>query len=376
MENLINCSDRLLWIVDTTGKIANVRGKNEDSIGYSEKELIGKNIIKLFPVEEQHKLFNYFKSHSNNTSYLFESNLISKESILISCKINLSTIKIHNDDYFLFCIRENKLERILYYDLINRIHDNTIDDLILGIMHEINNPNNFLMLNIPYLQNIFQFLLPIVDEYYKKNPENKLCGFDWNYIRDELNVLMGDINMGINRIKRITSSLTDFLVDETSMDEINLLDVINSTSEDLKENLKSEKINLYKNYDKLKRIKIRGNSKSLKSAISNIIHNSIESFENSVLEKCISIQTKLHPGSQSSITTITDTGCGIPSESIFKIFNPFYTTKRDKNQVGLGLYIAKYIIKKHGGQIFIESEPDKWTKITVKLPYLTACKGE
>ena len=67
-----------------------------------------------------------------------------------------------------------------------------------------------------------------------------------------------------------------------------------------------------------------------------------------------------------AIIRISDTGRGIPRESIDKIYEPFFTTK-DKG-TGLGLAIVYNIIKKHGGDITVESEEGKGTTFTITLP--------
>lgn len=63
---------------------------------------------------------------------------------------------------------------------------------------------------------------------------------------------------------------------------------------------------------------------------------------------------------------VSDTGTGIPEEGLQKIFQPFYTTKRDGT--GLGLSISYGIIKEHGGEIFVESAAGKGTLFRICLP--------
>jgi two-component system NtrC family sensor kinase len=63
--------------------------------------------------------------------------------------------------------------------------------------------------------------------------------------------------------------------------------------------------------------------------------------------------------------SFSDSGCGIPADSIEKIFEPFYTTK--ERGTGLGLAISRQIIEQHHGQIHIDSIPDKGTTVTVTL---------
>jgi signal transduction histidine kinase len=52
---------------------------------------------------------------------------------------------------------------------------------------------------------------------------------------------------------------------------------------------------------------------------------------------------------------ITDTGCGIPSETIGKIFDPFFTTKEPGKGTGLGLFIVRQIVERNRGRISVES---------------------
>lgn len=64
--------------------------------------------------------------------------------------------------------------------------------------------------------------------------------------------------------------------------------------------------------------------------------------------------------------TFSDTGCGIPEESLEKIFEPFYTTR--ERGTGLGLAITRQIVERHHGTITIDSRPGKGTMVRLILP--------
>jgi two-component system NtrC family sensor kinase len=66
--------------------------------------------------------------------------------------------------------------------------------------------------------------------------------------------------------------------------------------------------------------------------------------------------------------TIADNGEGIPPESIKKIFEPFYTTKRVGEGSGLGLSVSHDIVSALGGKIEVSSESSKGTTFTIYLP--------
>ena len=66
---------------------------------------------------------------------------------------------------------------------------------------------------------------------------------------------------------------------------------------------------------------------------------------------------------------IRDNGGGIPDEIKEKIFNPFFTTKPTDQGTGLGLALSNDIVRKHGGEIGVESEPGVGTEMIVTLPF-------
>jgi signal transduction histidine kinase len=66
--------------------------------------------------------------------------------------------------------------------------------------------------------------------------------------------------------------------------------------------------------------------------------------------------------------SIDDTGCGIASANLGRLFEPFFTTRPVGQGAGLGLAIANSIVRKHGGRIDVESELGRGTRVTVRLP--------
>jgi signal transduction histidine kinase len=63
---------------------------------------------------------------------------------------------------------------------------------------------------------------------------------------------------------------------------------------------------------------------------------------------------------------VRDTGSGIPADSLPKLFDAFFTTKRDS--LGLGLAIARSIVESHGGQIWAEDHGGRGASFCLTLP--------
>jgi signal transduction histidine kinase len=68
----------------------------------------------------------------------------------------------------------------------------------------------------------------------------------------------------------------------------------------------------------------------------------------------------------SAILYVSDTGVGIPTDNVAKIFAPYFTTK--KGGTGLGLPTTRRIIEEHNGHITVESQPGQGTSFRVELP--------
>jgi signal transduction histidine kinase len=83
-------------------------------------------------------------------------------------------------------------------------------------------------------------------------------------------------------------------------------------------------------------------------------------------EKKLCASIMVLPDLASIEIAIEDTGCGIREELLSKIFEPYFTEKRDGN--GLGLEIIKDVIEKHNGNIVVESQVGIGSKFRVRLP--------
>jgi signal transduction histidine kinase len=102
-------------------------------------------------------------------------------------------------------------------------------------------------------------------------------------------------------------------------------------------------------------------SKLIKQAVLNLMINSLHAMQNGG-ELILSLTSTPHD----AIIDVIDTGGGIPSDAVERIFHVYYSTK--KSGTGLGLPMAKRIADEHGGSLTVKSEPGKGTDFTLRLP--------
>jgi two-component system NtrC family sensor kinase len=111
---------------------------------------------------------------------------------------------------------------------------------------------------------------------------------------------------------------------------------------------------------------VKGNYANLGQVLINIIRNAFQALPEGKGE--IFLTTRYLAVADTVVIMCRDTGRGIPVASLKDIFKPFFTTKVVGRGTGLGLYISHEIIRRHGGQIRVESEEGKGTVVTVELP--------
>ncbi len=126
------------------------------------------------------------------------------------------------------------------------------------------------------------------------------------------------------------------------------------------DNFKSVKIDVSKVPEDLK---LYADSNLLGQVMINIVKNAIQALQGRT-GACIEIAARKTEEDR-TVFTIKDNGPGIPEELMKQIFVPFFTTKEQGS--GIGLSIARQIMRAHGGSIRVHSVPDKETRFTIEL---------
>ncbi|MFZ4437112.1 MAG: PAS domain S-box protein [Syntrophales bacterium] len=243
--------------------------------------------------------------------------------------------------------------------------------LVAGVAHEINNPNNFAMLNTPLIQDVWKGVSPVLEEYYRENGDFKAGGMSYSKVREGVPTLLNGILEGTRRISGIVKELKDFAgPNDLNMNQkvdinaavkaaVNLLqNVINKSTERFTvtygENLPE----------------FTGNFQRLEQVVINLIHNACQALT----DRTRGIQLETFCDGHSIAVRVRDEGKGIPMEYLNQIMDPFFTTGRDSGGMGLGLSISQKITVAHGGRIDVESCEGKGSTFTIILPLVPAEK--
>ncbi|MGD1005899.1 MAG: HAMP domain-containing sensor histidine kinase [Ignavibacteriaceae bacterium] len=241
--------------------------------------------------------------------------------------------------------------------------------LVAGIAHEINNPNNFILLNVQLLLKIWKDILPILDEYYNNNGDFIVAGMLYSSSKDKIGQLLDGILKGSERIKIITGNLTEYarmdsgklneMVDVNKAVEIAIL----ITNNLIKKSTNNFKVEYGKNLPLVK-----GNIQQIEQVVINLITNACQSLKDNSAE--IKVYTYYNAERNKVRIKVEDKGIGIPEDDLKHIMDPFFTTKRNMGGTGLGLSVSYNIVKTHDGSLSLKSEPGRGTMARVSFPGL------
>lgn len=152
-----------------------------------------------------------------------------------------------------------------------------------------------------------------------------------------------------------TGNATDFL-------EIDLNKLLNDTLQLLEPQMRKSQVEVIKNYAEVPPV-IVGNPGKLQQVFTNLILNARDAM---IGGGTISLTTSADENQV--IVEVSDTGEGISSENLIKIYDPFFTTKAVGSGTGLGLAVSYGIVQEHAGNIEAVSEIGEGTTFRLVFP--------
>jgi len=250
----------------------------------------------------------------------------------------------HEDDQELATIILNDITESRLSALENFESEKTelISMLAASVAHEIGNPLNSLNIHLQLL-------------------ERHCRGTDEKPADDEA---LDMINIAKNEVKRLDLIIAQFLSairpTKPNMEKLDLKELVIATLNFMKNEIKDRSIMVHCEWPDVMP-DIPGDSNQLKQAVYNLIKNASQAMpEGGRIDIiCTADEDNLR-------LSISDTGCGISAKDMGNIFEPYFTRKQ--TGTGLGLMIVERIIREHGAELAVESEPGKGTVFRINFP--------
>ncbi|ACH41029.1 periplasmic substrate-binding histidine kinase [Citrifermentans bemidjiense Bem] len=243
--------------------------------------------------------------------------------------------------------------------------------LVSGVAHEINNPTGIILMNMPTLKKIFRDAELIFDRYQEEEGELTLGGIRYQRVRQEVPLMLDEMQDGAERIKKTVEDLKNFArKDDEARKELLDFNQVVQTAVRLVDVATRKFTNDFSVLYAEALPAVLGNEQRLEQVVVNLVMNAGQALPDP--SRAIALQTRYDAGSGRVMLTVRDQGSGISPEHLKHLTDPFFTTKRESGGTGLGLSISANIIKDHGGEIAFDSRLGEGTTVTLSLPAAVA----
>jgi two-component system, NtrC family, sensor kinase len=353
-----------ILILDTTSrKITDSNPFMSKLLGYSREELLGKELWQIGLLEDElasQVAFRELQENGfiryedlplqSNTGELreveFVSNLYDEDGTsVIQC--NIRDITERRRAQVLLKVKEEQQAQ-----LIQSAKMTSLERLVAGIAHEINNPLMFVMTNLSSSDSTLENITPEI--------EPSLTDKSLSRFR-KVRVRLTEMKEGLDRVKQLVLSLRTFSrLDEAGMKVVDVAQSIQS-------------VLLLLNYTMKGRIAVQTlldpecllycSGAKLNQLLMSLITNAVEAIAGTG-----TITISGHSIGHTFVISVRDTGKGIPAAIMEHIFDPFFTTKNIGDGGGLGLALAYGIAHEHLGTIEVQSKEGIGSEFIVKIP--------
>lgn len=344
LENLIDASQGCVISTDIEKGILSFNSMAEKTFGYTRDEVFGKDIGILRPQWAEKKNKEIYEMTFSVGRWRGEIEGMRKNGEIFPMSLVTSWVLDENGKVIAILemsrdiTEEKKMEQqLLYAEKLS-----VLGQLAPKIAHEINNPLHVISANLQFAQ-----MVPDDQEKIKSCLEKGM--------------------QEVGRIEQLTRQLMDVArPTEMNICRLSIKDVLENAVLFLSDVGEIKRLEVRRNFDDNLPF-IRGDQSQLEQVFRNLILNASQAMQEAA-SKVLAVSIRLVPDIRCVEITVSDTGSGIPKESLEKIFEPFYTTKDKGKGNGLGLPIVKGIVVRHKGWIEVDSRQGEGTVFRVYLP--------
>jgi PAS domain S-box-containing protein len=343
LEQLIASAGDAIISVDASDRIDGWNPAAERVFGRAAAEATGRRMTELLPEREYRSARERLARGS--AMEMFETTLTADRETPAALAVTLSGLRNRQGglDGLIAIVRDITAQR----EVENQLHQSekltALGQLAGGIAHDF---NNLLQAILGYAQ------------LMKANPDNP------ELLQRSLSVVESAALDGSETVRRI-QQFARLRPEERFMPvDVNHIveDAVAITRPRWEEKIAHESRPMDLRLDLRARQHIHGRSAALTEVMTNLVLNAMDAM---VEGGTLTISTK--DVGDTVVITVTDTGIGMPEHVRRRVFEPFFSTKGESGS-GLGLSMAYSIIRRHGGDIRVDSEPNRGTTFTLVVP--------
>ncbi|MEO8769923.1 MAG: ATP-binding protein [Ferruginibacter sp.] len=331
-RNIFERSADAVFLADEKLVFKDINDATTKLLGYSKNALLSLSLFKLFNVKEQEE---ELKNELSNKHDIEDKEIVlkTKDGDIRYCILSLSSEEGEEGKYYQGIIHDISFLKKAEKATLRMEKRGVADRLVHVLAHEVRNPLNNINLSL-------EQLIPEME-----NTDSKIY-FDIIH----------------RNSKRIESLITELLSTsrpaEIKQAPLSLQNIIDESIAAATDRIMLKKITLHKHFPN-EEVVVLADAEKLKIALLNIIINAVEAMEPETGRLSISLKNN---GGQSQLI-IEDNGCGISDENLSRLFEPYFTAKR--NGMGLGLAATLNILQSHQAEVEVKSKVNEGSSFII-----------
>jgi two-component system NtrC family sensor kinase len=337
-ENIVESLNVGVLAVDLGGSVDSWNSQLERLLSVPRHEAVGRNLEEVLPADLVKELAA--RASDDRVSSLYKFHMPSRDGRNLIVNVSIAPLVGKSGE---------RIGRLILVDDITqrmRLEDQLVQNekltslglLAAGVAHEVNTP------------------LAVISNYIQMLAKQLPSG-------DPRHQLIEKIVKQTFRASEIVNNLLNFSrTGAAEFAEVDLNTVVEETLSLVAHPFRSARVQVLRHMQK-ELPPVRGSNNRLQQVFLNLFMNARDSMPSGGM---IEVRTACSNGTVE--VEITDTGSGIPRESLHRIFDPFFTTKSSGRGTGLGLSVTYGIIQEHAGRIDVRSTLGKGTSFRLEFP--------
>lgn len=348
---VVESTPNSMLMLNPSGEIALANQQTERLFGYRQEELLGQPFERLFPERlrpEPAKSLREFFAAPALRGIGNEEELcgLRKNGSEFPLEIGLTPIESPGGLLALVAVTDNTEKRRAEEARRELVHASrlaVLSEFTASIAHEINQPLGAILSNADAAELLLENASPPLDEVRR---------------------ILADIRSDDLRASEVIRKLRGLLRrGEVERQPLDLNGVVRDVSSILRAEAQRRGVEISLKLSANPCI-VWGDRVHLQQVLLNLIVNGFEAMAETRGERCVTLSTELSGGEV--IVRVSDSGAGIPAERLPKLFDRFFSTKREG--MGMGLAISRSLVEEHGGRIWAESPSGPGAHFCFALP--------
>jgi PAS domain S-box-containing protein len=357
LETIFQSIQEGVLVMDSSGLLTYANRASGVLLGFDPDSAIGKPVARYMREIEWDRILDFDESEWSRL-ITREIEITYPEHRYVSFYVVPLTAEDSDSSGIVVILRDVTKDRLQKESVLESERLNAVKLLAAGVAHEIGNPLN--ALNI-HLQLLDRDLRAVRDELEPGDDPP-----DRNQLVEEVTNFQDLVDIARNEVSRLDLIITQFLQAirpiAPRVEPVNIQSLIEESLTLLRHEVTNRDIKIeIVASQSVPDIKV--DRDQMKQVFYNLVKNAFQAITDSG-----SLQIILSSSDQFVEIAFKDSGVGINSEDLGRVFEPYHTTKSTGS--GLGLMIVQRIVQDHGGHIELKSKPDEGTCFTIYLPLI------